>query len=61
MTDTQTFGRIIVCDRCGRDVHPWPARRPDSCAPAHWQRCIRDPWENGAVREGFTVRPIGGK
>ena len=53
------LGMIITCDRCQRTVHPWPSlRRPDDCAPAHWESCIRQPYEGLTVRDGFTARPI---
>lgn len=30
-----------TCDRCGREVRPWPLERGDRCAPQGWVYCIR--------------------
>lgn len=30
-----------TCDRCGREVRPWPLERGDRCAPKDWTYCIR--------------------
>lgn len=30
-----------TCDRCKREVRPWPLERGDRCAPKGWAYCIR--------------------
>jgi hypothetical protein len=30
-----------TCDRCAREVRPWPLERGDRCAPKGWAYCIR--------------------
>jgi hypothetical protein len=32
---------VVICPRCGREVHPWSLRRADVCSPDGWVYCIR--------------------
>ena len=31
----------VTCDRCKREMRPWPLRRADVCSPKDWAYCIR--------------------
>jgi len=36
-----------ICDRCGREINPWPLPRGARCSPREWAMCIRnDPWQD---------------
>jgi hypothetical protein len=32
----------MTCERCGREVHPWPLERGARCSPRTWAMCIRN-------------------
>lgn len=31
-----------ICDKCGREVKPWPLERGNRCSPKDWVYCIRN-------------------
>lgn len=35
----------MTCERCGREMRPWPLKRGDRCSPKDWVACIRQPKE----------------
>lgn len=39
----------MICDRCNREVHPWPLERGNSCSPPDWVHCIRN--DEAALRQ----------
>lgn len=34
---------MTTCDRCKRELRPWPLKRGDRCSPKDWAVCIRQP------------------
>ena len=40
------------CERCGRELHPWPTGNHRTCAPKWWVHCISTSGNVGC--EGFA-------
>lgn len=51
----------MKCDKCGRQVNPWPLKRGSRCSPEDWFYCIRNdgkyrfsrPRDEDVEREGY--------